>query len=532
MKLKHHSRFIALVLFAAWLFDFFFWKQQAGITVPIYILVLISAGLVFLYGEGYRPAWQSMVLIVPITFFAIVFAVRLEPFTQFAAFLLIFTLLAGMALTLRSGFWVRYSLSDWFVGFFRIGWGALSGGTSLRHQKDTSKEVDNAERIINKNTYVSTGKPILYGLFLALPIVLLFGWILAIADPVFARLMNEWIAIEQWPEYMLRGIFILILAYMTAGVYLFMLFKSNHQKLIGVDAEKRGGVIGGIEATTILACINLLFAVFVGVQFTYFFGGQSNINLEGFTYAEYARRGFFELVFVAVLSLMLFFGLGALAHRKNAKQRRMFSSLGIVLVGLLGIILYSAFLRLSMYEMAYGFSRLRAYTHVFMVWLGVLLFLTAILEVLRKSRGFASALLFVSIGFTASLAIINVDAFIVKQNVARTQSGYELDVYYLTGLSDDAVPALAELYSNEQNPEIRAELGAVLLCKDYQAKRQHKYDWRSYHIARANARSLLEQYHDQLSQYRVIEGRTGVIIIGEKEYECYLPLWRGMEIMP
>jgi hypothetical protein len=102
----------------------------------------------------------------------------------------------------------------------------------------------------------------------------------------------------------------------------------------------------------------------------------------------------------------------------------------------------------------------------------------------------------------------------------------------LTGLSDDAVPALAELYSNEQNPEIRAELGAVLLCKDYQAKRQHKYDWRSYHIARANARSLLEQYHDQLSQYRVIEGRTGVIIIGEKEYECYLPLWRGMEIMP
>jgi hypothetical protein len=49
MKLKHHSRFIALVLFAAWLFDFFFWKQQAGITVPIYILVLISAGFLSIW---------------------------------------------------------------------------------------------------------------------------------------------------------------------------------------------------------------------------------------------------------------------------------------------------------------------------------------------------------------------------------------------------------------------------------------------------------------------------------------------------
>jgi hypothetical protein len=532
MKLKHHSRLIALALFAAWLFDFFFWKQQAGITVPIYILFLISAGLFLIYSEGLRPAWQSMVLLVPVTFFAIVFAVRLEPFTQLAAFLLIFTLLTGMALTLRSGFWVRYSLSDWFVGVFRIGWGALSGGASLRQNKEISTEIDDDGRIPNKNAYLGTGKPILFGLFLAIPVVLLFGWILATADPVFARLMNEWIAIEQWPEYMLRGIFILILAYMMAGVYLFMLFKSNNQKLIGMGVEKKGGFIGGIEAITILACINLLFAVFVGVQFTYFFGGQSNINLEGFTYAEYARRGFFELVFVAVLSLMVFLGIGALAHRKNVKQRRIFSSLGILLVGLLGIILYSAFLRLGMYEMAYGFSRLRTYTHVFMVWLGVLLFLTAMLEVLRKSRWFASALLFVSIGFTATLAIINVDAFIVKQNVARAQLGYELDVYYLTGLSDDAVPTLVQLYSIEQNPETREELGAVLLCKDYQAENQHNLDWRSTHVARTNARNLLAQYQDQLSQYRVIEGRAGVIMIGQKEFECYLPLWRGMDIMP
>jgi hypothetical protein len=94
------------------------------------------------------------------------------------------------------------------------------------------------------------------------------------------------------------------------------------------------------------------------------------------------------------------------------------------------------------------------------------------------------------------------------------------------------VPALVQLYSIEQNPGTREELGAVLLCKDYQAENQHNLDWRSTHIARTNARNLLAQYQDQLSQYRVIEGRAGVIMIGQKEFECYLPLWRGMDIMP
>ncbi len=43
------------------------------------------------------------------------------------------------------------------------------------------------------------------------------------------------------------------------------------------------------------------------LQFTYLFGGTDNINVEGFTYSEYAVRGFFELVAVAVISLILFY---------------------------------------------------------------------------------------------------------------------------------------------------------------------------------------------------------------------------------
>ena len=54
--------------------------------------------------------------------------------------------------------------------------------------------------------------------------------------------------------------------------------------------------LGLIEVATLLISVDLLFLVFVWIQFAYLFGGQANITLEGYTYAEYARRGFFELL--------------------------------------------------------------------------------------------------------------------------------------------------------------------------------------------------------------------------------------------
>jgi hypothetical protein len=514
MVLKHHLHFTAAVVAAAWLFDFLFWKQQPGITIPIYILVLLLIGLTLAIEEGYRPSWKNLLLIVPLLFFAIVIAIRLEPFTQVMAWLLVLFLLAALALSLRSGIWLRYRLLDWIVGGFRLLWGGLSGGASLQNQKPAASAEGNVDK--EKAYSPQFLRPVAFGVFLALPVVLFFGWILSLADPVFARLLNEWIAIERWPEYIWRGVYIIGLAYLLAGIYLFSLFKSHEEKLITFSwlSSRRG--LGGIESITVLACVNLLFALFVGVQFHYFFGGQTNINLEGFTYSEYARRGFFELLLVSVLSLLLFLGLGAIANRSSQRLRVVFSSLGILLVALVGVILYSAFLRLQLYEMAYGFSRLRTYTHIFMVWLGILLFISVVLEAIRKPYMFALSLILVSIGFGATLAVINVDGFIARQNVLRARQGYELDVQYLTQLSDDAVPALVQLYGQEQDEMIRERVGAVLACHYFQSREVN--NWRSYHLSQAGAKTALESIN--LSGYTHSRGYVRVNSNPERSYGC------------
>ena len=115
--------------------------------------------------------------------------------------------------------------------------------------------------------------------------------------------------------------------------------------------------------------------------------------------------------------------------------------------------LVSAFQRLVLYEAAYGFSRLRAYTHVFLIWLGVLLVVVLALEILRRERLFALVTLLASLGFAVSLTLLNVDGFIVRQNVARSAGGSALDVPYLASLSSDAVPALVSAY---QDPALQA----------------------------------------------------------------------------
>ncbi|MDO9348992.1 MAG: DUF4173 domain-containing protein, partial [Anaerolineales bacterium] len=259
-------------------------------------------------------------------------------------------------------------------------------------------------------------------------------------------------------------------------------------------------------------------------QFQYFFGGQVNITLQGYTYAEYARRGFGELVAVAFFSLLLYLVLSAIVKRESPSQRWGFSGLGIGMVALVGIILASAFQRLLLYEAAYGFSRLRTYTHLFMLWLAVLLAVVIALETLRRERAFAAAALLAAIGFSMTLTLLNVDAFIVRQNVARAAQGEELDVAYLASLSMDATPALAAAYQSASLPSgTRDAVGASLACISAGNRASHLRDWQSFHLSQSRGERSLQAMQTDLKNYRIVDDNwpTKVFTPQGQEYECW-----------
>ena len=273
-----------------------------------------------------------------------------------------------------------------------------------------------------------------------------------------------------------------------------------------------------------LGSVVVLFAVFVFIQFQYFFGGQANVQIDGYTYSEYTRRGFGELVAVAFFSLLLILVASSVTRRETDTQRRVFSGLGIGIVGLVVVILVSAFQRLLLYEEAYGFSRLRAYTHVFMLWLAMLLVAVVVLEILHRERAFALAALVASLGFALSLGFMNVDGFIVRQNVDRAVQGETFDVSYLTSLSTDSVPALAAAYQTPSLPvSVKEGVGATLACYAANQNRDsNSLPWQSFHFSRANAARVLTSLGGDLEQYQINDGDWNYTVVTSsgKEYHC------------
>lgn len=508
------------VLALGWLLDILFWKQAPGVNFAIYAGLCLGAGFFLLRLDGARLSPRAAVLVPLVAVFAVASFVRAEPLSQFLAVVLTLFLMAVLAVTFIGGRWLEYGLADYALGFLRLAWSVITKPFSFRAQASSGQAAGSSSA---KGAW-----PVIRGLLLALPILMLFGVLLGSADLVFRRQLDDlvrFLSLERLPEYILRLIYILLAALALLGVYLHAAVESGSERLLGAERSLRLRFLGFTEASIVLGGVAILFLAFVIVQFRYFFGGQANITVEGFTYSEYARRGYGELLAVALLSLLLILGLGAITRRDSELHRRWFSALTILIVSLVGVMLVSAYMRLGLYEAAYGFTRLRAYTHVSLIWLGLLLLAVVVLEFIRRERIFATAMLAAGIGFALTLSVLNVDAFIVRQNVARAVRGSELDVPHLASLSSDSVPPLVALFRSAATPaEVRDALGAALACRLQAAAPEPPSDWRSFTVSRSQAEQAMNTVRAELEDYRPVqEDWPSPILTPQGEtHDCYV----------
>lgn len=485
---RQSSLLFPLSLLLAWLYDLLFWGKPDGISFPVFVALALAVGFYLARRNGVRAARRSLWLLAPIALFAIMSILRLEPFSLFLSRAFTLFLMALLAASFLGGRWTEYGLSDFMA---RLATFVPRGWIKSRQGRQVTADDDRPRSGLRR------AGPILRGLLLALPILWVLGALLAAADPIFANWLAElfsWLRLERLSEYLWRITYIMALAYVLAGVYFYALHSSQDETLIGEDKPLVKAFLGFGEAATVLVSVELLFAAFVAIQLRYFFGGEANVTAAGFTYAEYARRGFAELVIVAVLALLLFMLFSNISKRQAARAQKAFSGLGVALMLLVGVMLISAYQRLLLYESAYGFTRFRTFAHTFMIWLGLLLLAVAFLEAIQRPRAFALAGLLAALGFAASLSLLNVDAFITDANVARARQGYPLDVQHLGQLSEDAVPGLIQQFqqaSRDQDSPLEIQLAAALACH---AAQHDEYaalpDWQSLHFARWQARQL------------------------------------------
>src|SRR5207245_8000783 len=125
----------------------------------------------------------------------------------------------------------------------------------------------------------------------------------------------------------------------TGGYLRFALRSGEGRPAPAAAASSPGPVLGIVPVATALGLIDLLFLLFVVVQARYFFGGTTLIeHTTGLTYAEYARRGFFELVTASGLVLPTLLGADWLLRDASPDARRTFRHLAGLLLGLLAVV--------------------------------------------------------------------------------------------------------------------------------------------------------------------------------------------------
>ncbi len=478
---------VLLGLIIGLLGNILFYQKSIGLSFPLFI---ISSIVVMLAAT--RPAQtpvnrRNLWLLVPVIFFALMVAVREDEtitFLNMAAALS----LSALALHYLS---IKERLDEATLPQ-QIGAVLTSGMYAVF---GSFMEVADAWAWTRARSWKGRAAvSVVRGLVIALPIVIVFTVLLGSADAVFAGYVEDvWQFIAFKPSAGLfdQAIITLSIGWLAIGSLAYGLSRRvSSSKVVTVpqkeayfaygddepvalegeiveEKEKPKNVarfrLGMIESGIILGLVDLLFAAFVIIQFAYFFGGQNTIEARGLTYSSYARSGFFELVAVSVITLGLGLWLDYVTVRHEKRENRIFRVLLIVIVALTSVMLVSASQRMLLYEEAFGFTHLRVFTHVSMLWLGILfgVFLLSLFRV--KKHVFSFGVLLVAIGYLGTLNIMNVDLYIAQRNIARYHEGQALDLSFLTMLSADALPAIIPLHEElADNPEAQTWTGQWL----------------------------------------------------------------------
>lgn len=286
------------------------------------------------------------------------------------------------------------------------------------------------------------GKYVIYGLLILLPLLIIVVALLASADVVFGNLLSQMFMNITIPEHIMGIIFLTIFAFFAAYCYLAAVLSRPVSDM--VHDFKHGEPIMAITITSVLAVVYFLFSL---IQIIYLFGGAMALQ-EGYTYAEYARQGFFQLLFVCVINLVL-----VLVCLTCFKENKALKIILTIISACTFIMIASSAYRMLLYVSIYFLTFLR----VLVLWSLVLLtiLLAGVFVSIFKAEFplFKYCMLAVTIMYLG-LSFSHQDYWIARYNVnAVTAEGKDVmtdsRLHYLGSLSLDAVPVYADIEINE-----------------------------------------------------------------------------------
>lgn len=449
--------------------DFLLREMPWGLNTFLWIL-LVSIALIALKFSQKRESLSKETLMLhgALLFFAATFVYRASIPLLWLNVLAIFAIAAVLvlpALKINPKF---AGVSHYILGFIWSGLNLLVSPFLLAFNDVRWKGTSNSG-------WTKTIFPIIRGLLIVSPLLLIFGALFMAADAAFEGMIKRALNIN-FDEIFSHLLLIAFLSWIVAGYLRGSLFGSlvpeqfSSSKTVSIVPTENTQTetqpkrdwrefnsswlpstlnLGTIEISIIWGLLNLLFLSFVIVQLPYLFGGFEYVqNTENVKLADYARRGVAELGLVTVLVLPILLIGHWFIRSENKSTQKLFKAMAGIQIGLLFVIMLSSAQRMILYtgNLGYGLTLERFYAMVLLAVLAAIFVWFAGTILVGFRQKFAWGMLWISLFTLGILNIINPSDFVVRTNHRLMKEGRSFDIYYNFHDQDpDAIPAMIEV---------------------------------------------------------------------------------------
>ena len=301
-------------------------------------------------------------------------------------------------------------------------------------------------RTTNEGKKKVTGKILLGVLFAALALMIILPLMIS-GDQAFSVLFNKFIDIEITIDTVMQTVLFVIVTLYSFGFIYFVYHKKKEKNTVAEELKmqlnEKDPNTFAYTLLTFLIVIGVVFLSFALVQILYLFAKINASLPSDFSYAEYARSGFFQVWILTVINMAIILAAENKSRAITIVKAKVFHILFSLYVVINFAMTASAFYKMMMYENAYGsnaFARLLVFV---ILILQTIVLLMLMYKIWIKSFHFFKVALILTLVFFIGVNYMNIDAIVAHRNLARYEATQELDVDYLfESLSDDALKVL------------------------------------------------------------------------------------------
>lgn len=315
----------------------------------------------------------------------------------------------------------------------------------------------------SENKKVSGVWKVLVGILVSVPLLAIIIVLLSSADSAFEALLGN-IA-----DNIGKALLQILVGVITAPLLLSYMAGLRNTTKEGHTVEQKKGLSSPF-VISFLAMLSLVYILYLFSQLAYLINGFAGILPQETTYAEYARRGFFEISFISGLNFLVLF-LVLIITKKKEEKLPVVVTIESLFIALMNLFLVStAMAKMLMYIKAYGLTQFRICTTGIMIFFGIVTIALIFRLFIKKVRVLRVAVV------TAALVLLvlgygDMDSKICAHNIKLYRAGItetnDCEVMYHLGLP--GVPYLIDVYENDtsDSEKVMAEIELNSLCERY-----------------------------------------------------------------